>query len=414
MTEFFNIAETLSPDEREYLLFETFGLRLRDAMQAAPGLGRWLAQTDPLTITNRAALQTLPVLRKPEMMEMQAAYPPFGGFVAPQALLGNRIFQSPGPIWEPQALGLDPAQAARALHAAGFRKGMLALNAFSYHMTPGGFMFDEGLRAMGCTVFAAGTGNTDLQVEAAYALKPHSYCGTPDFLKAILDKAAQLGRDLSSITHAMVSGGALFPSLREDYQSRGIATFQSYATAEFGIIAYETLTDEGELCPGMVLNENLIVEIVRPGSNEPLPDGEVGELVVTRLNPAYPLVRFGTGDLTAIIAEPSPCGRTNKRIRGWLGRADQRTKVKGMFVDPRQIGDLLRRHSMISRARLVVSRDGQRDAMTLYYEAAADLPAELVATSLRDATQLGGMAEQVPLGTLPNDGKIIADERNYS
>jgi phenylacetate-CoA ligase len=282
-------------------------------------------------------------------------------------------------------------------------------------MTPGGFMLDAGARALGCVVFPAGTGNTDMQVEAARALKPHVYCGTPDFLKVSLDHAEESERPLTSFRRGLVSAGALFPSLREEYRKRGIEVFQCYATAEFGVIAYESESPEGGPNPGMVLNENLIVEIVRPGTGEPVAPGEVGELVVTGFNPAYPLVRLGTGDLSAFIDEPSPCGRTNRRIKGWMGRADQRTKVKGMFVDPKQIAEIARRHPEIARARLVVSRSGERDSMALHIEPAggATLDTSAIETTLREVTKLGGSVRRVEPGSLPNDGKVVADERDY-
>ena len=323
---------------------------------------------------------------------------------------------SPGPIWEPQAQGADPWQAARAFFAAGVRRGDIVHNAFAHHMTPGGFILDEGARALGCTVFPAGTGNTDMQVEAALALKPQVYCGTPDFLKVILDRAAGLGTPLSSYRLGLVSGGALFPSLREEYRSRGINVLQCYATAEFGVIAYETTDEDGQPYPGMIVNENLIVEIVRPGTDDPVAEGEVGEVVVTGFNSAYPLVRLGTGDLSAVLPERSPCGRTNMRIKGWMGRADQRTKVKGMFVDPKQIAAILKLHTEIARARLVVSRDGERDTMALHVEPAenATLDAGAIEATLREVTKLGGAVHVAERGGLPNDGKVIADERDYA
>jgi phenylacetate-CoA ligase len=329
---------------------------------------------------------------------------------------GSHVFLSPGPIWEPQGPGDDPSQAARAFHAAGLRAGDVVHNAFSYHLTPGGTILDMGARALGCTVFPAGTGNTDQQVEAAAMLRPTAYSGTPDFLKVMLDRAAELGRDLSSFRRGLVSGGALFPSLRAEYAERGVSVFQCYATAEFGVIAYETSDAEGNLLPGMVLNENLIVEIVRPGTGDPVADGEVGEIVVTGFNPAYPLIRLGTGDMSRIVDGRSPCGRTNRRIAGWLGRADQRTKVKGMFVDPRQIAEIARRHPSIGRARLVVTREGERDAMTLRVEprdgASVDMAA--VGALIREVTKMSGEVELAAPGSLPNDGKVIADERDYS
>jgi phenylacetate-CoA ligase len=272
-------------------------------------------------------------------------------------------------------------------------------------MTPGGFLLDEGARALGCTVFPAGTGNTEMQVEAAEALRPQVYCGTPDFLKVMLDKADETGRDLSSFRLGLVSGGALFPSLRDLYRERGIAVLQCYATAEFGVIAYEAADSDGAPHPGMILNENLILEIVRPGTGDPVAEGEVGEVVVTSFNEAYPMIRLGTGDLSAILPGNSPCGRTNTRIKGWMGRADQRTKIKGMFVDPKQVAEVVRRHPEIGRARLVVSRDGERDAIP---------DANAVGLALREITKLGGQVLIAPRGSLPNDGKVIADEREYA
>src|SRR5690606_2881518 len=286
----------------------------------------------------------------------------------------------------------------------------------SHHMTPGAFMMDHGARALGCAVFPAGTGNTDMQVEAAAALKPTVYCGTPDFLKVLLDRAAETGKDLSSFKIGLVSGGALFPSLRSEYFERGVRVYQCYATAEFGIIAYESAAEDGLPNPGMIVNENLIVEIVRPGTGDPVPEGEVGELVVTSLNPAYPLVRLSTGDLSSVLPGRSPCGRTGMRIKGWMGRADQRTKVKGMFVDPKQIAEVLARHPELKRGRLVVGREGARDVMTFLVEPAvgASVDASAVEVTLRDVTKLGGKVRPVDPGSLPNDGKVIADERDYA
>lgn len=415
MAASFDDLERRSPEDREADLFARLPAFLSAALKEAPGLAKWIDGIEPASLTSRAALSRLPVLRKAQLMEMQAQTPPFGGFAPPAQLLGGRVFLSPGPIWEPQGLSPDPAQAARAFFAAGIRPGDIVHNAFSYHMTPGGFMLDHGARALGCTVFPAGTGNTDMQVEAAAALRPVAYSGTPDFLKVILDRARETGADLSSFRLGLVTGGALFPSLREEYRSRGIQVFQCYATAEFGIIAYESADKNGLPNPGMIINENLIVEIVRPGTGDPVARGEVGEVVVTSLNPAYPLVRLGTGDLSAELPGTSPCGRTGMRINGWMGRADQRTKVKGMFVDPKQIADVLRRHPELSRARLIVTREGERDAMLLRAEAhdGASPDAQAIEASLREVTKLGGKVELVGLGTLPNDGKVIADERNY-
>ena len=416
MGDFFDQLERRAPDDRERELFERFPRLLASALRDVPGLARWLDGVDASSVRTRADLSRLPVLRKPELMEMQGERPPFGGFVNMKYVTGRRVYLSPGPIWEPQGAGDDPGQSARALYAIGVRPGDILHNAFSYHLTPGAFIMDDGARALGCTVLAAGTGNTEMQVEAAAVLKPRIYTGTPDFLKVMLDKAAEGGRDLSSLKLGLVSGGALFPSLRAEYAARGISVFQCYATAEFGVIAYESAAEDGSPLPGMIINEELIVEIVRPGTGDPVGEGEVGEVVVTSLNPAYPLVRLGTGDLSAILPGASPCGRTGTRIKGWLGRADQRTKVKGMFVDPKQVAEVVARHAAVARARLVVSRDGAMDAMTLHVEPAdGTVPdAASIEASLRDVTKIGGRVLLAPRGSLPNDGKVIADERDYA
>ena len=408
MTEYFDELETRSADTREQELFRKLPEHLAAAVKVSSGLADHLNGYD-LNITSRKDLASLPVLRKPELMAAQQKIPPFGGFANLEALAGSRIFLSPGPIWEPQGMGADPWLAARALFAAGFRKGDIVHNALAYHMTPGGFILDEGLRALGCTVFPAGIGNTEMQVDAAAALKPSAYAGTPDYLKVILDKADEMGKNLSSINRALVSGGALFPSMRDDYAKRGVQVLQCYATADLGVIAYETLTD-GAANEGMIVSEELIVEIVRPGTGEPVAHGEVGELVVTNFSKTYPLVRFGTGDLSCVIDEPSPCGRTNMRLKGWMGRADQRTKIKGMFVDPKQIADLTKKHTDIKGARLVVERKGDQDAMRLQI-VGEGLDLDSIESSLRDLTKLGGQVELVD--SLPNDGKVIADERDY-
>jgi phenylacetate-CoA ligase len=414
MTDHFDALETRDPAAREADFFTRFASFLSRAMDQAPGLKRHLAATDPAAVTSRAALAGLPVLRKPALMAMQQADPPFGGFVPAGVVAGARVFMSPGPVWEPQGLGQDPWNAARALHAAGFKKGEVVVNCFGYQLAPGGFILDEGLRALGCTVFPAGPGNTETQIAAIAALKPAGYVGTPDFLKVILDKAAEAGADASSITKALVSGGALFASLRDEYRARGIAVLQAYATADIGVIAYESAV-EGTPCEGLIVNEDILVEIVRPGTSEPVRDGEVGEVVVTTLNPAYPLVRFGTGDLSAVLAGASPCGRTNIRLKGWMGRADQRTKVKGMFVDPAQIAAIVKAVPGIAKARLVIARDGEQDAMILEVEpgeGGAIDEARLV-EALKAETRLKGAAKIVAAGSLPNDGKVIDDRRDY-
>lgn len=412
MSEPFDTRETQDPAEREAEHFRRLPGHLAKAVAAAPGLAAHLEGIDPAAITSREALAKLPVLRKPQLMAAQKANPPFGGFSA-MGRTPERVFLSPGPVWEPQSAGADPWGAARALFAAGFRPGDVVHNSFAYHMTPGGFILDLGARALGCTVFPAGTGNTEMQAEAVAALKPRGWCGTPDYLKVILDKAAELGFDGSSIKVAQVSGGALFPSLREEYAERGVAVTQCYATADLGVVAYET-----EARKGLVLNEDFILEIVRPGTDDPVPEGEVGEIVVTTLNPCYPLVRFGTGDLSKILSERSPCGRTNMLIAGWMGRADQRTKIKGMFVDPEQVAAIVRRHAEIARARLIVSRVGEQDALTIKAEVDPSVTgdgafADKVAASLREVTKLGGTVELVPPGSLENDGKVIEDARDY-
>jgi len=416
MAGYFDELETQDKGRREADLFGRLPAFLALATASAPGWAKWLDGVDPAEVTSRAALAKLPVLRKAELAEFQAKEAPFGGFADPSALHGARIFQSPGPAWEVQGPGLDPWQSARAFFAAGVRSGDIVHNAFSYHLTPGGFILDEGARTLGCAVFPAGTGNTDAQVEAAASLKPGVYCGTPDFLKILLDRAAEMGRDLSSLKRALVSGGALFPILRQEYQARGVSVLQAYVTAELGVIAYESATNDGSPNPGMIVNENLILEIVRPGTSDPVPEGEVGEVVVTNFNSAYPMIRLGTGDLSAVLTGASPCGRTNTRIKGWMGRANQRTKVKGMFVDPRQIAEVLRRHKEIAKARLVVSRDGDRDGMRLDVEPAGPSAVDLkaIAAALRDITGLSGAVAAVALGSLPNDGKVISDERDYS
>ncbi|MBC7281510.1 AMP-binding protein [Hoeflea sp.] len=416
MNSHFDDRETRAPEIRERDTFENLRALLERSLERLPALDAWLGNPDPAALTDRAALAALPVLRKPDLMEMQDANPPFGGLADPDALKGNRVFMSPGPVWEPQGLGADPWAAARALFAAGFRAGDIVHNSLAYHMTPGGFILDEGARALGCLVFPAGAGNTEAQVDAAARLKPSGYTGTPDYLKVILEKADELGRDLASIRRALVSGGALFPSLRHYYADRGVSVLQCYATADLGVIAYESADASGAPYPGMIVNEDMIVEIVRPGTRDPVPDGEVGELVITTLNPGYPLVRFGTGDLSAIMPGLSPCGRTGPRIQGWMGRADQRTKVKGMFVDPKQVSEVIKAHPGIARARLVVGRSGDADVMTLMVEPAPGATPDqgAIEATLAATLKLRGTVEITPHGSLPNDGKVIADERDYS
>jgi len=414
MSAFFDAAETRDPAAREADLFARLPEFLGQSVIGCGGLNKHLSGHDLTSISSREALARLPVLRKLALMEAQQQQPPYGGFANDAMLDGTRIFMSPGPVWEPQPPGIDPWQTARSMFAAGLRAGQRVHNALSYHMTPGGFMLDAGARALGCQVFPAGTGNTEQQIEAAVMYQPDAYVGTPDYLKIMLDKAAEMQADLGTVKRALVSGGALFPALREEYRSRGIAVLQAYATADIGVIAYESEV-AGEPLPGMIVNENLIVEIVRPGTDDPVSNGEVGELVVTTFNPVYPLVRFATGDLSAALAAPSPCGRTNQRIQGWMGRADQRTKVKGMFVDPKQVAAILHAHPDIARARLVVGRKDDTDTLRLVFEprggAAPDV--HQVADTMQKVLRLRGTAS-VATDALPNDGIVVADERDYS
>ena len=409
MSEYFDELETRSPEEREEALFGKFPEFLTDVQARIPGWKARFEGIDLTQINSREALAKLPVMRKPELMEAQASKPPFGEFVDLAQLNGNRIFMSPGPVWEPQAPGADPWLAARGLYAAGLRAGDIVHSSMGYSLTPGGAILDEGVRAVGAINFPAGVGNTDTQVEAMAFLKATAYVGTPDYLQTLLERARELGKDVSSLTKGFVSGGALFPSMRQAYADQGVRIMQGYATADIGAIAHETL-HEGELVEGMIINEDLIVEIVRPGTDDPVAAGEVGEIVVTSFNKAYPLIRFGTGDMSAVISEPSPCGRTNMRIKGWMGRADQRTKVKGMFVDPKQISDVVKASGGVERARLVVTRDGSADVMTLQVTG-NNLDAVAIGNTLSTVAKLKGNVEIVD--DLPNDGKVIDDQRDY-
>jgi phenylacetate-CoA ligase len=407
MTEHFDARDSLDPAEREVDLLRRLPAVIAAALQA-PAYAERLSGVDPQAVASREALARLPVLRKSDLPALHRASPPFGGFVpAPLAAFG-RLFTSPGPIFEPEGRGEDPWGAARALHAMGFRPGDVVLNTFGYHLTPGGFIMDSGARALGCAVIPAGPGNTEQQLEVIAAFRPVAYCGTPDFLKILLDAADKAGRDASSIRRALCSGAAFPKSLQDEIAGRGVDAYQAYATADVGIIAYETSARAG-----MVVNENLIVEIVRPGTGDPVPEGEVGEVVVTNLDPHHPQIRLAVGDLTAAMPGPSPCGRTGMRIRGWMGRADQTAKVKGMFVRPEQVAEVGRRHPDLGRLRLVVTRAGESDAMTLRAEtsAADEALRGAVAETLQSVTKLRGAVELVSPGSLPNDGKVIADER---
>ena len=418
MTTFFDALETREPAQREAAFMAALPAQVAHAKQASAALAQILASVDPAAVTSRQALAQLPVTRKHELLERQQASRAvaggdvFGGF----STLGYgaqmpRLFASPGPIYEPEGAGRDYWRMARAIYAAGFRPGELIHNCFSYHFVPAGSMMESGAHALGCTVFAGGTGQTEQQVQAMAQLQPAGYIGTPSFLKIIVDKAAEMGMALPSVTKAMFGGEAYPPSLRDWFAERGIAGYQCYATADVGSIAFETAAREG-----LVLDEGVIVEIVRPGTGNPVADGEVGELVVTSLNPVYPLIRFGTGDLSAVLAGPCPTGRTNTRIKGWMGRADQTTKIRGMFVHPAQVDAIVKRFPEVAKARLVVSGEMAADAMTLRVETACIGQAALaqqIREAIRDVTKLRGEVELLALGSLPNDGKVIEDARSY-
>jgi len=407
MTEHYDALETRSPVEREADLFAKLPALLAAALQA-PGYAAHLKGIDPAAVTSREALARLPVLRKADLPALQKANLPFGGLVPAQPSSFGRLFTSPGPIFEPEGTASDAWNAARGLHAAGFRSSDIVLNTLSYHLTPGGFIMDSAARALSCAVIPAGPGNTEQQMEVIAAYRPTAYAGTPDFLKILIEAADARSVDISSIKRAVVSGAAFPPSLQAWVKERGIDAYQLYATADVGVIAYETPARQG-----MVLSENLIVEIVRPGTGDPVPEGEVGEVVVTNLDPHHPQIRLAVGDLTAVLAGASPCGRRNTRIKGWMGRADQTAKIKGMFVRPEQVAEIAKRHVEIAKLRLVVGRANEVDTMTLKAEIYAE-PAGLVdavSSTLQQVTKLKGAVEILPLGALPNDGKVIADER---
>jgi phenylacetate-CoA ligase len=409
---FYDDLETRAPEAREGALMARLPGLIEHAMRGAPGWARRLDGIDARAIASRKALAALPVLRKSELKDLQQAEPPFGGLTTVTPGRMGHLYLSPGPIFDPEGARPDPWRAARALWAAGMRPGHVVQNCFGYHLTPGAWMVDLAARHVGCAVIPAGTGQVEQQLEVIRALSPDAYVGTPSFLRIIVEKARESGADIGKLQRALVGAEALPPSLRAWFREQGIATvLQWYGTADVGLIAYET-----EALEGMILDEDLILEIVRPGTGEPLPDGEVGEVVVTSFNPEYPMIRFGTGDLSAVLPGRSPCGRTNVRIRGWLGRADQTTKVRGMFVHPGQVAEVARRHPELGRVRLVVSGEMAQDAMTLKAEC-AEAPEGLaarVAESLRELTKLRGEVVLVAAGSLPNDGKLIEDARSYA
>jgi len=413
MTELYDALETRSADAREAALLAALPGHVAHAQAATGAFAELLAGVDASSITSRAALAALPVIRKHELLERQRALraqDPFGGFAAVGWGLkrgAKRVFQSPGPIYEPEGAAPDYWRFARAFFAAGFRDGDLVHNSFSYHLTPAGSMMETGAHALGCTVFPGGVGNTELQLQAMAELRPVAYAGTPSFLRIALEKADALGQALP-ISKASVGGEAFPAALRDVFTARGIHAYQSYGTADCGLIAYETAAREG-----LVIDEGVLVEIVRPGTGEPVADGEVGEVVVTVLNRDYPLVRFGTGDLSAILAGPCPTGRTNRRIRGWLGRADQTAKVRGMFVHPGQVAEVVKRHAEVGKARLVIEGEMADDRMTLHVEVAGSPEglAAAVANTVRDVTKLRAEVVLAAPGSLPNDGKVIEDAR---
>jgi phenylacetate-CoA ligase len=407
---YYDPLETRDPEERERDLMDKLARQVAHARTSTPYYSRRLEGVDPSGVVNRQALARLPVTRKRDLIALQKEEPPFGGLNALSQGSAKRVFSSPGPIYELQGKETDHGRMARVLYAAGFRHGDLIHNCFSYHFTPGAFIFEGGARKLGCAVFPGGVGQTEQQVQAMADLKPDGYVGTPSFLKLIVEKADEVGADVSSLKKACVSGEALPGVTRAALAERGIQVRQCYATAEIGAIAYES-----DGLEGLILEEDILLEIVRPGTGDPVEPGEVGEIVVTTFNPDYPLIRFATGDLSAVLPGRSPCGRTNVRIKGWLGRADQTTKVKGMFVHPEQVAEVAKRHPEIHRLRLVVDNPGGQDRMTLHceIEAGSDVLAQALVSSLREVTKLRGETAFCAPGGLPNDGKVIEDIRVY-
>jgi phenylacetate-CoA ligase len=409
----YDSLETRHPSDREAWLMNQMPRQVAHAKQKSAYFARLFADVEPDAIHSRAALARLPVTRKSDLIELQKAAPPFGGLTATPLAGLSRVFASPGPIYDPEGRGQDWWRFGRVLFAAGFAAGDLVHNTFSYHFTPAGFMLEGAAHKLGCPVFPAGIGQTEMQVQAIADLKPAAYVGTPSFLRIILEKADALGLDTSSLCKAVVSGEALPADLRKFFLARGIVVRQAYATADLGVIAYETPAEQG-----LVVEEEMLLEIVRPGTGDPLADGEVGEVLVTSFNADYPLIRFATGDLSAVLPGISPCGRTNVRIKGWMGRADQTTKVKGMFVHPSQVAGVLARHSEVCRARLVVDNALGQDRMTLHCEtwaaeSASDALAGALVASLREITKLRGEVAFCTAGSLPNDGKVIEDIRKF-
>ena len=414
--EYYDALETRSPAEREAALMAALPAHIAHAKKNALGFSRLLESFEASEVQSRAALARLPVLRKSELPELQKKLPPLGGLNATPLERLAKLFVSPGPVYEPEGQGRDWWRTARGLFAGGFRAGDRVINTFAYHFTPAGSMMESGAIALGCTVVPTGIGQTEMQAGAIRDLGINAFLGTPSFLKLIVEKAGETKADISGLKKAMVGAEYLPPALRKSLGERGIRVMQCYASADLGMIAYESSAPGGAVNEGMVLEEGLILEIVRPGTGDPVAEGEVGEVVVTTFNQDYPLIRFGTGDLSATLPGPSPCGRTNVRIKGWMGRADQTTKVRAMFVTPKQVSEIVRRHAEVLRARLVVSGEVGADVMTLKAEA-RERPAglaEALVASIRDITKLRGEVELVAPGSLPNDGKVIDDIRKYS
>jgi len=415
LKEHYDELETRNPEAREGALMAALPAHVAHAKANAPGFARVLKEVEPNDIKSRKSLARLPVTRKSDLHALQKALPPLGGLNATPVEKLAKLFVSPGPIYDPEGRGGDWWRTARGLFAGGFRAGDLVLNTFAYHFTPAGSMLESGALALGCSVIPSGTGQTEMQVAAIRDLRVRGYIGTPSFLKLIVEKADEAKSDLSTLKKAQVGAEYLPPALRQAMRERGIAVTQMYGSADLGLIAYESVNADASVNEGMILEEKLILEIVRPGTGDPLPDGEVGEVVITSFNRDYPLIRFGTGDLSAVLAGASPCGRTNVRIKGWMGRADQSTKVRAMFVTPGQVAEVLRRHPEVRRARLVVEGEAGSDRMTLKCEvsgAISGLGDALVAT-IRDVTKLRGEVELLAPGSLPNDGKVIEDKRKY-
>jgi phenylacetate-CoA ligase len=415
VAEYYDPLETRDPEARERDLLARLPQQVAHAKANAPGFARILADVDPRAVASRAALAALPVTRKSDLKALQGSLRPLGGLNATPVEKLAKVFVSPGPIYEPEGYGRDWWRTGRALHAAGFRVGDVVANTFAYHFTPAGSMLETGAAACGCTVVPTGIGQTEMQVATIESLRISAYIGTPSFLKLIVEKADELKADISCLKKSMVGAEYVPPALRVAMGERGLSVMQCYATADLGLISYESLDPDGKVCDGMTVDENILLEIVRPGTGEPVATGEVGEIVVTTFNPDYPLIRFATGDLSAVLPGPAPCGRTNVRIRGWMGRADQTTKVKGMFVHPSQIAEITKRHAEVKRARLIVdSADGQ-DRMTLHCEVDGrpDGLAERIVATLRDVTKLRGEVTLRRPGELANDGKVIEDARKY-